>query len=171
MIERRGGQAAGHRPSSYELLHDDEATVFRLLGVLDGPVALPLVRDMVAGGPIAPVRVVRILRELTARGLLAVDRSGPALALPPGRRPAPVRARAAGRHGEERAALDRLAGAIGAIVPAEPRAAPGPYLDAGRTRCCPRVRLLLAAALDGRLDRDRGLELCFRLHRYWAATT
>ena len=30
-----------------------------------------------AGGAIAPVRLVRILRELTARGLLSVDRSGP----------------------------------------------------------------------------------------------
>ena len=84
---------------------------------------------MVAGGPIAPVRVVRILRELTARGLLAVDRSGPRwryqqdddlhrfareLLAPPG---------------EEPAALDRLAGAVTGLLPADPRAAPGPYLD------------------------------------------
>ena len=61
---------------SYALLDDDEAAVYRRLAVLDGPVGLPLVRQVVSGGPIAPVRVVRILRELTARGLLAVDRTG-----------------------------------------------------------------------------------------------
>ena len=126
--------------------------MFRRLGVLDGPVALPLVREVVAGGPIAPVRVVRILRELTARGLLAVDRSGPALAVPPGRRPAPVARELLAAHGEEQAALDRLAGAIGAIVPAEARTAPGPYLDAW-TRCSPRCGSLLGAAIDGRLGR------------------
>ena len=66
----------GVATSSYELLDEDEATVFRRFGVIDGAAALPLVREVVAGAPIAPVRVVRILRELTARGLLAVDRSG-----------------------------------------------------------------------------------------------
>ena len=55
--------------SSYALLAPDEATVFRRLAVLDGPVALPFLREVVAGGVIAPVRLVRILRELTARGL------------------------------------------------------------------------------------------------------
>ncbi len=115
---------------SYELLHDDEARVFRLLGVLDGPVALPLVRDMVAGGPIAPVRVVRILRELTARGLLAVDRSGPRWRYHQDDDLHRYARELLASHGEERAALDRLAGAIGAMVPAEARTAPGPYLDA-----------------------------------------
>ena len=32
------------------------------------------------------------------------------------------------------------------------------------------VRALFTACLDGRLDRAVGLELAFRLHRYWAAT-
>ena len=51
--------------------------MFRRLAVLDGPIALPFLREVAAGGAIAPVRLVRILRELTARGLLSVDRSGP----------------------------------------------------------------------------------------------
>ena len=149
-----GGDRGGRRPgcaaiaqSSYELLHDDEATVFRRLGVLDGPVTLPLVRDVVAGGPIAPVRVVRILRELTARGLLAVDRSGPALALPPGRRPAPVRARAAGsrRRGTGRHSTGSPDADRRDRCPRRPE--PRPARTSTRsTRCCPSVRLLLAAA-------------------------
>ena len=169
VIEQGAGRLRVIARSSYELLHDDEARVFRLLGVLDGPVALPLVRDMVAGGPIAPVRVVRILRELTARGLLAVDRSGPRWRYHQDDDLHRYARELLVSHGEERAALDRLAGAIGAIVPAEARTAPGPYLDAV-DEVLPSVRLLIAAALDGRLDRDSGLELCFRLHRYWAAT-
>jgi predicted ATPase/DNA-binding SARP family transcriptional activator len=155
--------------TSYELLREDEATVFRLLGALDGPVALPLVRDMVAGGPIAPVRVVRILRELTARGLLAVDTSSPRWRYLQDDDLHRFARELLAAHGEERAALDRLAGAIGSIVPADPRAAPGPYL-APVGEVLPSLRLLLGAALDGRLGRARGLELCFRLHRYWAAT-
>ena len=63
--------------SSYLLLEDDEAVVFRRFAVLDGPVGLPLVRQVVSGGSITAVRVVRILRELTARSLLTVDRTGP----------------------------------------------------------------------------------------------
>ena len=63
--------------SSYLLLDDDEAAVFRRLAVLDGPVTLPMVRAVVADEGIPAVRVVRLLRELTVRGLLTVDRSGP----------------------------------------------------------------------------------------------
>ena len=169
VIEQGEGRLRAIARGSYELLHDDEARVFRLLGVLDGPVALPLVRDMVAGGPIAPVRVVRILRELTARGLLTVDRSGPRWRYHQDDDLHRYARELLAAHGEERAALDRLAGAIGAIVPGEARTAPGPYLDAV-DEVLPSVRLLIGAAIDGRLDRDRGLELCFRLHRYWAAT-
>ena len=58
---------------------------------------------------------------------------------------------------------------MAAIVPEEPKAAPEPYLDAiGEVLAS--VRSLLGAAIDGRLARERGLELAFRLHRYWAAT-
>ena len=55
------------------------------------------------------------------------------------------------------------------MLPADPRAAPAPYLEPiGELLAS--VRLLLGAAIDGRLPRDRGLEMGFRLHRYWAAT-
>ena len=60
----------------HALLDADEAAVFRRFAVLDGSVGLPLIKQVVAGDDVAPVRVVRILRELTARGLLAVDSSG-----------------------------------------------------------------------------------------------
>src|ERR1700760_4043115 len=100
--------------------------VFRRFAVLEGPVGLPLVRAVVAGGAIAPVRVVRILRELTARGLLTVDRSG-----------------ARGRYrqdddlhrlarellageGAEAATFRRLADAIQALLPDDPRSPPAP---------------------------------------------
>ena len=32
------------------------------------------------------------------------------------------------------------------------------------------VRSYLGAAIDGRADLGRGLEIAFRLHRFWAAT-
>jgi predicted ATPase/DNA-binding SARP family transcriptional activator len=159
----------GVATSSYELLDDDEATVFRRFGVFDGPVALPLVRDVVAGGGIAPVRVVRVLRELTARGLLAVDRSGPRWRYYADDDLHRLARELLAAGGETAQVTGRLADAVGAIVPANPRAAPEPYLEAvGEVLAC--VRSLLGAAVDGRLPLDRGLDLAFRLHRYWAAT-
>jgi predicted ATPase/DNA-binding SARP family transcriptional activator len=155
--------------SSYELLEPDEACVFRLFGILDGPVALPLIREVAAGGPVAPVRVVRVLRELTARGLLTVDRSGPRWRY---QQDDDLHAFARERltaAGEESAALVRLAGAVAGLLPDDPRAAPGPYLSQV-TEVRPSVRRVLGAAIDGRLPRERGLEIAFRLHRYWAAT-
>ena len=62
--------------SSYLQLDDEEAAVFRRLAVLDGPTGLPLIREVVSGGEVTPIRVVRILRELTVRSLLTVDRTG-----------------------------------------------------------------------------------------------
>ena len=155
--------------SSYALLDHDEATLFRRLGVLDGPVGLPLVREMVADGSIAPVRVVRILRELTARGLLVVDRSAARWRyyqdddLHGFARELLVEA------GEERAALERLADTLSAIIPADPKAAPAPYLEAIGA-VLPSLRSMLGAAVGGQLSCGRALELAFRLHRYWAAT-
>ena len=155
--------------SSYALLDDDEATVFRRFGVLDGPVALPLIRDIVSGGPIAPVRVVRILRELTARGLLAVDRSGPRWRYYADDDLHRLARELLDAAGETAQVTERLADAVSAILPADPRAAPEPYLEPiGAVLTC--VRSLLGAALDGRLPLGRGLELAVRLHRYWAAT-
>ena len=155
--------------SSYELLDPDEACVFRLFGILDGFVALPLIREVAAAGPVTPVRVVRVLRELTARGLLTVDRSGPRWRY---QQDDDLHAFARERltaAGEEPAALNRLAGAVAGLLPDDPRAAPGPYLSQV-TEVRPSVRRVLGAAVDGRLPRERGLEIAFRLHRYWAAT-
>ena len=155
--------------SSYALLDADEATVFRRFGVLDGQVALPLVRDVVADETIPPVRIVRILRELTARGLLAVDRSGPRWRYHQDDDLHRLARDLLGESGEATSTMERLAGAVLAIVPAEPSAPPEPYLEpVGEV--LPQVRSLLAAAIDGRLDGGTGLELGFRLHRYWAAT-
>ncbi len=155
--------------SSYELLDADEAQVFRLFGVLDGAVTLPLVREVAAAAAIAPVRVVRILRELTSRGLLLADRSGPRWRYQQDDDLHAFARELLAAAGEEHAALSRLADAVAAVLPADPRAAPAPYLEPiGELQAS--VRLLLGAAIDGRLPRDRGLEMGFRLHRYWAAT-
>lgn len=155
--------------SSYALLDEDEATVFRRFGVLDGPVALPLVRDVVADEAISPVRIVRILRELTARGLLAVDRTGPRWRYHQDDDLHRLARDLLDESGQARPAMERLATAVLAIVPGEPSVPPEPYLEpVGEV--LPQVRSLLAAAIDGRLDAGTGLELGFRLHRYWAAT-
>jgi predicted ATPase/DNA-binding SARP family transcriptional activator len=155
--------------SSYALLDSDEATVFRRLGILDGQVALPLVRDVVAEGAITGVRVVRILRELTARGLLSVDRSGARWRYQQDDELHRLARELLAGADEEVPALSRLYKAVGGIIPDDPRAAPAPHLEA-IGEVLPAIRSLLGAAVDGLLDRDAGLELSFRLHRYWAAT-
>ena len=154
---------------SYALLDDDEAAVYRRLAVLDGPVGLPLIRQVVSGGPIAPVRVVRILRELTARGLLAVDRTGARWRYHQDDDLHRFARELLVEHGEEDAAFNRLADAVRAELPADARGAPAGYRDA-ITDMLGSIRSLFGAAMQGRADRDRCLELAFRLHRYWAAT-
>jgi predicted ATPase/DNA-binding SARP family transcriptional activator/tetratricopeptide (TPR) repeat protein len=155
--------------SSYELLGDDEAAVFRRFGVLDGYVALPLVRDVVADEAIPPVRIVRILRELTARGLLAIDRSGPRWRYHQDDDLHRLARELLDAGDEGGPVMERLAGAVLAVAPADPGAPPEPFLEAV-TEVLPQVRSVLAAAIDGRLAASAGLELGFRLHRYWAAT-
>jgi predicted ATPase/DNA-binding SARP family transcriptional activator len=155
--------------SSYSLLDDDEAVVFRRFAVLDGPVGLPLVRQVVSGGPIADVRVVRILRELTARGLLSVDRSGPRWRYQQDDDLHRYARELLVAEDDERDCLARLADAIRAVLPEDARAAPGPFQDAV-SDMLGSVRSLFGAALDGRADTGRCLELAFRLHRYFAAT-
>jgi len=154
--------------SSYVLLDADEAAVFRRLAVLDGPVGLPLVRQVVAGGPIAEVRVVRILRELTARGLLAVDRSGPRWRYQQDDDLHRYARELLVDADEERAVFDRLTDAVRAVLPEDARAAPAPFQDQISTcsgqsgRCSGRPR---------RSRRCRPVsELAFRLHRYFATT-
>jgi predicted ATPase/DNA-binding SARP family transcriptional activator len=154
---------------SYALLDDDEAAVYRRFSVLDGPVGLPLIRQVVSGGPIVPVRVVRILRELTARGLLAVDRTGARWRYHQDDDLHRFARELLVEHGEEVAAFDRLADALRAALPTDARESPAPYREAV-TDMLGSVRSLFGAAINGHADRDRCLELAFRLHRYWAAT-
>ncbi|HEY0934697.1 MAG TPA: BTAD domain-containing putative transcriptional regulator, partial [Trebonia sp.] len=156
--------------SSYLLLEDDEAAVFRRLAVLDGPAGLPLIREVVSGGRIAPVRVVRILRELTARGLLVVDRSGPRWRYAQDDDLHRFARELLVAGGEEPAAYERLADALRGRLPDDARAAPGLF-RAEITDMIGSVRSLFGAALDGRADLGRSQELAFRLHRYFSATS
>jgi len=154
---------------SYALLDDDEAAVYRRFAVLDGPVGLPLIRQVVSGGPIAPIRVVRILRELTARGLLAVDRTGARWRYHQDDDLHRFARELLVGHDEEAAAFDRLADAVRAALPDDAREAPAAFRDTV-TDMLGSVRSLFGAAAAGSADYDRCLELAFRLHRYWAAT-
>lgn len=154
---------------SYELLDPAEAALFRRMAALAGPVSLPLLRAVATDGGQPPLRVTRMLRELAASGLIIADRSGPRWRY---QQDDDVRRFAAGllaESGEEPATLRRLATAIRALLPEDARAAPGPFAGAV-TEVVGSLRALLTACLDGRLDRTIGVELAFRLHRYWAAT-
>jgi predicted ATPase/DNA-binding SARP family transcriptional activator len=154
---------------SYALLDEQEAAVFRRFGVLDGSAGLALVRQVVSGGSVPPVRVVRILRELTASGLVAVDRVGAQSVYHQADELHRFAREMLQEHGEERAAFDRLAAAILAILPGEAQDPPGPFQDA-ITSILGSVRSLLAAGLSGRASGTECVELAFRLHRYWAAS-
>jgi predicted ATPase len=156
--------------SSYLQLDDDEAAVFRCLAVLDGPVGLPLIRQVVAHGPVTPIRVVRILRELTAHSLLAVDRTSSHWRYQQDDDLHRFAGELLVHQGEERAAYDRLADAILSRLPADARAAPGPFREE-ISALLGSVRSLFAAGLSGRADTDRCQELAFRLHRYFATTS
>jgi tetratricopeptide (TPR) repeat protein len=115
------------------------------------------------------VRLVRILRELTARGLLSVDRSGPRWVYHQDDDLHRMARELIGASGEAGETIARLADAVAAVLPAEAKTPPGPYLDA-INEVIAAVRSVLGAAADGVLAPARGLDLAFRLHRYWAAT-
>ena len=166
------GEAGGLRSiarSSYLLLDTDEAVVFRRMAVLDGPAGLRLARQVVSGDGIAPVRVVRILRELTARGLLSVDQSGPRWRYGQDDDLHRFARELLIEQGEEAAAYGRLAEALRGRLPDDARAAPAPF-RADITEMLGSVRSLFSAALAGRASLDRCQELAFRLHRYFATT-
>ncbi len=153
---------------SYELLGPDEGAVLRRCSVLGGEIGLPLIRAVVSARDLLPLRVIRLLRELTDRGLMSVDRSGPRWRY---RQDDDIQQFAMTKldDGERRATFGRLADAITALLPGDAKAPPAPFA-AAITDIAPSLRSLLAAASDGRVDRDRGLEIAFRLHRYWSAT-
>jgi non-specific serine/threonine protein kinase len=156
--------------SSYLQLDAEEAAVFRRLAVLDGPAGLPLIREVVSGGQVTAIRVVRILRELTVRSLLTVDRSGARWRYKQDDELRRLAAELLVEHGEEEGAYQRLADAVRVRLPADARAAPGSFRDE-ITAILGSVRSLFAAGLSGRAGTDDCQELAFRLHRYFAATS
>ena len=151
-------------------LADDEAAVFRRLAVLDGPASLTTIRGVVVDDLIPPLRVVRILGELADRGLVTVRRGGPRLLYAQDddlRRVASERLVASG---EAPDTYRRLAATVRALLPDDPRTAPGPFAE-HVTAVLDSVRSLLAAGVDGDLEVGTALEIAFRLHRYWATTS
>jgi predicted ATPase/DNA-binding SARP family transcriptional activator len=155
--------------ASYAMLDDKEASVFRRFAVLSGSASLALVRQVVSDQDVPPVRVVRILRELTASGLLNVDRGGARWRYQQDDDLARFAREMLVSSGEEGAAYARLADAIRALLPADAREPAALYQDAV-SDMLGSVRSLLRAGVSGRADSVRCLEIAFRLHRYWAAT-
>jgi predicted ATPase/DNA-binding SARP family transcriptional activator len=155
--------------SSYELLDEHEAAVFRRLGVLDGSVGLGLIRQVVSDLHTPPIRVVRILRELTASGLLVVDRDGPRWRYHQDDDLHRLACELLVQRGEEAETFARLADAVRAVLPDDAREPPAPY-QGTVSDMLGAVRSLFSAGLSGRADGGRCLELAFRLHRYWAAS-
>jgi predicted ATPase/DNA-binding SARP family transcriptional activator len=155
--------------SSVAMLDADEVAVFRRFAVLDGPVGLPLVRQVVSGESLPPERVIRILRELSARGLVSVDRSGPRWRYHQDDDLHQLARELLVEAGEQEFALVRLVDAIGALLPDDPRSPPAPY-TAAVNGILGSVRGVFGAALDRQVGPELALSLAFRLHRYWAAT-
>ncbi len=153
---------------SYAALGDEEAAAFRAWGAVDGVLPLPLVRAMVIHA-VPAARVARRLSGLADAGLVVVDRSGPRWKY---RMDDQIRAFARARlleDGEETEALEGLASELLTILPPDPRQPPAPFAEA-IADAADGLRTVLTATVDGRLPRQRGLELAFRLHRSWAAT-
>jgi DNA-binding SARP family transcriptional activator/predicted ATPase len=154
----------------YSALTPDEATVFRRISVLDGAVSLSLLRGLVVSPEIPSTRVARLLGELSARGLLRVDRSGPRWRY---EQHDDVRDYARGLlrgNGEERESFARLATTLRGMLPDDARVSPGPF-SAAITEALPSIRSLFGAALDDRAGLSTAQELSFRLHRYYAASS
>lgn len=150
---------------SYRSLDAREAALFRAWGAVDGSLPLGMATALTEEGT-APGRVARLLAELADGGLLGVDRSGPHWRY---RQDDQVRAFARARldevdgPGEVLAALAR---AVRGLLPDDARTPPGGFREAV-TDASDALRTVLEAAASGRLDRSGGLELAFRLHRYW----
>jgi predicted ATPase/DNA-binding SARP family transcriptional activator len=153
------------------LLADDEAAVFRRLAVLDGPASLTTIRGVVVDDDLVPpLRVVRILGELADRGLVTVRHGGPRLLYAQDDDLRRVAAERLAASGEAPATYRRLAATIRALLPDDPRSAPGLFAEQV-TAVVDSVRSLLAAGVDGELDVGTALEIAFRLHRYWSTTS
>ena len=164
-----GDALRGIAGASLALLDTEEAAVHRRMSVLEGPSELVAVRAVCAGPDLPRVRLVRILRELGDRGLVVTDRTGARWTYAQDDDLHRFAREQLVSAGEERATLDRLLDLCFSLLPDDPRSPPGPFAESV-TAMLPSVRGLLAAAVSGRGDGTRTLELAFRLHRYWAAT-
>ncbi len=153
----------------HALLDADEAAVFRRFAVLDGFVGLPLIKQVVANDDIAPVRVIRLLRQLTASGLLSVDSTGARWLYHQDDDVRRFAREQLAESGEGDRTFDALAEAIRSMLPEDPRSPPASF-EERITEVRGSVRSLLSAAVAGEVDREAGLEIAFRLHRYWAST-
>ena len=153
--------------AAYDLLGHDEALVFRHLGLMTGPVTLAFARDVAARAGVSPVRVARILGELTSRGLLGIDRG-------------PIRWRYTVdddlrrfadhllyEHGERAQGAEHVLSTVLSWLPDDPGAPPDTYQQQV-SEVLPTLRTLLADGVAGGTDLERCLELAFRLHRFWA---
>ncbi len=153
---------------SFASLDSESSHLFSAWGVVDGALPLPLVRSLV-GDEVPAGRVARLLGQLAEDGLVIIDRTGPHWKY---RMDDHIRGFAFQRLvelGQPEARLEGLASGLRALLPEDPRTPPGAYRDA-IANAGDGFRSVLAAASDGRLDRQLGLELAFRLHRYWAAS-
>jgi predicted ATPase len=155
--------------ASLALLDAEEATVFRRMSALEGATDLATIRAVAAGPDLPRVRVVRILRELAARGMVVAHRVGPRWSYEQDDDLHRFARTQLVGSGEEPIILGRVADLVRSLLPDDPRSPPGTFADAV-TGLLPSVRGLLGAGVQGRADRTRCLELAFRLHRYWAAT-
>jgi DNA-binding SARP family transcriptional activator len=165
-----GDQVRSILDYGFSSLTPDESTVFLRSSVLDGAVSLGLLRGLVVSDEIPSTRVARLLGELSARGLLRVDRSGPRWRY---EQHDDVRNYARSllvSRGEERATFGLLAAALRGMLPDDARAAPGTFSSV-ITEALPSIRSLFGAALDDHASLSDAQELAFRLHRYYAATS
>jgi len=154
---------------SVDGLGAEAAALFTAWGAVDGALPLSLASTLAATIS-SPGRVARLLGELADSGLLSIDRGGPRWRY---RQDDQVRRFARGRLDADNGASEVLAGLAGGLrklLPDDARTPPAGYRDAA-TEASDAFRTVFAAALSGALPRQIGLELAFRLHRYWAVTS
>lgn len=147
-------------------LDADETAVFDALAVIDGQVPLAIVRGMVSP-EVSGGRVARVLGALDLAALVEIDRAGPRW-----RYGLDDELRRLARRdgaGSSSAVLDRLAGTLDGVAPRDPGTAPAEY-RAAVDDAADAFRAVFAAAVEGRFDRGRALDLAFRLHRYWTVS-